>query len=468
MSGKKDYSMDKDFLDWYSKQEIQKLSSSQQKNVDVEMQRTVCGEVDFLKKLSVQHYGLAHKQAELQEWVAKTPAHQIEWVKRLVWKPHGKSDFRRISPQLIRVNESIKIPSYNIWGEESLRELDNPEPLSKHWDILRTLVSSATNDGTVGRQMRFLVVDKNTKTYLGVICISSAMFRITQIHQEIGWDQAKNSKRGGKLVCLGNGQTIVPTQPFGNAFLGGKLLSLLCLSKDVADAWEQEYGDKLVGIHTTSLYGTSRGTQYDNLMPYWSKLKDTEGKTAVKPRRHVYDAMIKWLRQRYPQDYYRLYVEKGPNGMLNVRENKTIAIGECYQRFGLKRTDYESKFERGVYSAFLYKNSKEFLRDEIEQGELIPAFDNSVDALTEFWKYGLMGDTTKPTEEIRSKEKKPERIKRKVQMKGMVKGNIDARSPDRPIPIQGRGIDWYLPLHSMSWDEIQMQYPNPPVLTETL
>ena len=53
-----------------------------------------------------------------------------------------------------------------------------------------------------------------------------------------------------------NGQTIVPTQPFGKYFLGGKLMSLLCLSEEVCSMWKKLYGNTLVGVTTTSLYGT--------------------------------------------------------------------------------------------------------------------------------------------------------------------------------------------------------------------
>ena len=41
------------------------------------------------------------------------------------------------------------------------------------------------------------------------------------------------------------------------------MLALLCLSDTVEKTWEKQYGDKLVGVTTTSLYGKS--IQYDRL-----------------------------------------------------------------------------------------------------------------------------------------------------------------------------------------------------------
>jgi cell fate (sporulation/competence/biofilm development) regulator YlbF (YheA/YmcA/DUF963 family) len=45
--------------------------------------------------------------------------------------------------------------------------------------------------------------------------------------------------------------------------------------------------------------------------------------------------------------------------------------------------------------SLLYKNSREFLQGKINEEELIPAFDNSIETLTEIWKFGYEGDTKK-------------------------------------------------------------------------
>ncbi len=463
MSKKRNFSQDGGYKDWFESQSFP-LTESSLKRIETQIRQ----EVRLLKPLSVNQRLLYLKREEVATWIDgrvknKTIGH-MHFVKRMIWRPKGKSDFRRIEPQLIKVNNEFEVDSYNIWGESQKIRLPTTEPLDIHWDTLRTLVSSAPNDGTVGRRMSFLVIDRPTKQYLGVICISSAMYRIPAIHEEIGWDKEKIKKqRGSKLNCLANGQTIVPTQPFGSAFLGGKLLSLLCLSKEVSDAWETEHGDKLVGVHTTSLFGTETGTQYDNLNPYWKKLdKQTSSEGPIKLTKNTYDSMREWLRHRYPEKFYQFFVEKNPEtGMLNTRESKTVTLKFCYQKLGLRADEYNSFEPRGVYSSFLFKNSTEYLRDEISVEELVPAFDNSIAALTEFWRYGSMGDTTQPTDEMIKKEKKPERIRKKIRMKGQTKGRID--SVTASIPTE---IDWYSNLPQMSWDEIQTKYPEKSVPSE--
>ena len=505
MKEKRNLSLDPDYKKWLVKY-LPSLSVNQIKEVEEEIKQ----EVLFLKQLSVKHRALRLKQNELIEWAPKQTNKDIEWVKRLIWKPIGKSDFRRINPVLVEISNEFSSQSFNIWGEERTRTYTNPEPLSKHLDILRTLVSSATNDGFVGRRIQFLVIDKNTKTYLGVICIASALYRVRSIHNEIGWDRELIKKTTkSKMNCMANGQMIVPTQPFGSAYLGGKLLSLLCLSKEVADAWEKNYGDKLVSVHTTSLYGVEKGTQYDNLSPYWNRLQSTSSLQPIKLTNTTYARLKDWMYSKYPEDYYKNFVEKNAKTkMLNVRESKTIALKFCYTKLGLKKDEFIANEERGVYSSFLYTNSKEYLRDEISADELQPAFNNSIDELTDFWRFGSFGDASslehsayiqwlRKTSLVPSKEEK--RIQKKkftsveltqyinwlktydrnydltnahkipssskaIEMKkvqtGQVKGRIDTKLKERTIATQGQGIDWYLELNQMSWDEIQKKYPN--------
>ena len=104
----------------------------------------------------------------------------------------------------------------------------------------------------------------------------------------------------------------------------------------------------------------------------------------------------------------------------------------------------------------------DYLNGRIQKEELIPAFSNSIEDLTEFWRFGSMGDTTKPTSEIIKEKKKPEKIRKKVQMKGQTKGRVDSKTT--LLPSQ---IEWYLDLPKMTWDEIQSKYPEKRQASET-
>jgi hypothetical protein len=229
----------------------------------------------------------------------------------------------------------------------------------------------------------------------------------------------------------------------------------------VADAWERKYGDKLVGVHTTSLFGSGDGTQYSNLSPYWKELTETTGQEAIRLSPTTYELLKSWLKNKHPEKYYQLFEEKNEEtGMLETRESKSQALPFCYRQLGI--TDYISGEQRGVYSAFLYSNAIDYLNERITSEQLVPAFDNSVAALTDFWRFGSMGDTTRPTEEIRKKAKTPEKIRMKINQKSMVKGRIARQTS--PMRTDN---DWYLPLKDLSWDEIQSRYSDRPAVSQT-
>ena len=65
------------------------------------------------------------------------------------------------------------------------------------------------------------------------------------------------------------GFTIVPTQPFGFNYLGGKLLAAICCSHWTREVLNKKYDMNLVMFETTSLYGSSKSSsQYDGMKPY--------------------------------------------------------------------------------------------------------------------------------------------------------------------------------------------------------
>jgi hypothetical protein len=296
------------------------------------------------------------------------------------------------------------------------------------------------------------------------------MYRTKPIHQEIGWDAELIKKRKVEsglpgLHNLANGQTIVPTQPFGSNFLGGKLLSLLCLSKPVTDAWERKYGNKLVGVHTTSLFGSSDGTQYSNLSPYWRELTQTTGQESIKLTQSTYEQVKVWIKHKFPEKYYQLFEEKNEiTGMLETRESKSQALTFTYKKMGISK--FTSGEQRGVYSSFLYSNAIDFLNEKISERSLESSFDNSVEALTNFWRFGSMGDTTVPSAELKAKEKNPDRMKKKIAMKGLVKGNLSLKTGQK-LQMTGPKVDWYLPLIDLTWDEIQSRYSSEPLTNKT-
>jgi len=496
-----------DFISWQKQRKTNSLSSAELKKIEKE----ITNEVLFLKSLSIGDQLLYQKKAEVTDFIQRYKDNQnighIHYTKRMIWRPKGKTDFRRIEPELILVRTGFPVTAYDIWGAKREKLLLPTDPYRTHWDILRTLVSRAPNNNAPGVNLSYLVVDKVTRQYLGVIRLSSAAYRITPIFNEIGFSRDIQKQAKSKLNCVANGQTIVPTQPFGSALLGGKLCSLLCLSKQVAHDWEENNGFKLVSVHTTSLYGSETGTQYSGLDGYWNELSQQtkNNSTVIELTKPTYKKLKQYLEIIDPERYWATFHQKSDTtGMNKQREAKTQALHYVYRHIGLTENEFLQNAPRGIYSSFLYKNAKEYLRGEIDEAQLIPAFDNSVEALTDFWRFGQMGDTTslitqqyqerlkqtsikqpsvmsvgrvnkttaldyvaqlKETDttysqtkttkiELRNPEKKQGYRMRKKQI-GMVKGRLDFNNQRLPTEV-----DWYFDLPTMTWDEIQKRYGN--------
>ena len=65
------------------------------------------------------------------------------------------------------------------------------------------------------------------------------------------------------------GFAIVPSQPFGYNYLGGKLLALMCVSHFARENLNEVFDKDIGWFETTSLYGsTTSASQYDGLKPF--------------------------------------------------------------------------------------------------------------------------------------------------------------------------------------------------------
>lgn len=442
---------------------------------DAELKAILQEELDACKREGIQGWDLYLKQQEIKKWLPKQDPKQIRWVERLIWKPKGRADFRRLQPELVHVKSSYKIKVNNIWGEETVRDMPSNDPLELHWAILRKLVSTARDTGGGGmRTLKFLVRDKVSRKYLGVICISSDFMDLTGREKVIGWDKKEFQKPGGnlygKLNHIAQGQAIVPTQPFGSAFNGVKLLALLCLSREVADKWEEIYGQKLVAVTTTALWGNAKAfSSYDGLGPYWLRLDDTSGNTPMKFTDDTYQLMKNWLKETDSAKYFELFKAKKANGSMQSRDSKNRSISTVMQRLGFPTKEQKSNAVRLAYMSLLYKNSAAFLRGEITEAELEPAFLNTTDELVKFWKFGIRGDTTSKMTKAYKKSLKennpwlPDDYTRnlassaKARTDDLVRRAKDQQVPAQ-IPTQGPAVEWYESLARMNFDEAKERF----------
>ena len=138
------------------------------------------------------------------------------------------------------------------------------------WETLLSITSSHINISPVGKNIRLAVIEKNTGKYVGFIRLASPMINCKPRNEMLGkvFSQTEyGAKTFNKTTLMGF--VIVPAQPFGYNYLGGKLLAAICCSHKVREICNKRYGMNLCLFETTSLYGSSKTvSQYDGMKPY--------------------------------------------------------------------------------------------------------------------------------------------------------------------------------------------------------
>ena len=523
---KKLYS-DYQYKEWLKLNPTKKYTDNEIQKLDEDLKKVIIKELQHLSSIGIEEYMVEHKWKEIKDFHIehKTTPEEVEEVRKLMWSPKGRSDYRRIEPELLLTTDDADIQHTDFWGKTGYRQRVVDNKFLKHWNILRVFISSSRHDGAIGRQLHYLVRDKRTQTYLGILCIQSSLrnikprndylfgglfdkdkeMRIIELKNSLEiFDELtlianqpdkktkklqlkklkdletekdkiyKESRRIYKKVFgsgasarqlhMANGQTIMGTQPFSRTFNGGKLLALLCLSDQVAKDWETRFGEKLVTVETTSLYGEKEQTQYDGLKPFWINLGEkTSGVTVIKPSNDVYDHIKRWMKRRDPKSYFRHLREKNINGQNAVRETKNQLITKTYQRLKIKDVvNVYTNHKRGVYVSKLYENAEQFLQYKIQEKDLIPQkFDTSVNELVNFWKFGFQGDSKKSKNQklLDIANNKIKHSNKNSPAKVRLQYLIDkAKENNQSHIIEHLPTDWYGQMQQLTMDESKKLY----------
>ena len=137
-------------------------------------------------------------------------------------------------------------------------------------------VSSHNNETNIpGRELRWMVYEKRTQKLIGFIRFGSPT--INSKPRNVWLGQPANLSLLNRHTAMGF--VIVPSQPFGYNYLGGKLLALLCVSHFARETLNKVFEKDIALFETTSLYGsTTSASQYDGLKPFFRYKGLTESK----------------------------------------------------------------------------------------------------------------------------------------------------------------------------------------------
>ena len=331
--------------------------------------KNLISNLDYLKSMSVEEQTFYKKWLEIQDY--RDIASKLNTIKARIWHPTD-------------INDEVS----------TIKEIENCQPelvyvetkqQNEDWTLLRVFVSTFEFSQTPGRFLKFLIVDRNKPEtpYIGVLAVSSDVITITDRDNYIGWN--KNNKiKDKKLAHSAIGSSIISTQPFGYNFLGGKLAAAMVVSKGVQDKWKELYNQTLVGMTTTSLYGSY--SMYNSLK-WWHKCGTSAGKIAIKPDDTIYKVWHEWVKENYADKYEKAMTQKeGVSGPVTGAKSRVISM--IFSKCGIKQSHYMHGYERGVYYSCFYENTKEYLQNKINDDQLRikELFKKDVTGILEWWR----------------------------------------------------------------------------------
>ena len=264
--------------------------------------------------------------------------------------------------------------------------------LSQDYYRSRLVATSSHNieDNIPGRELRWIVREKRTQKVIGFIRFGSPVINSKPRNNWLG--KAPDLSIFNRHAVMGF--AIVPSQPFGYNYLGGKLLALLCISHFAREIINDVFKKEIGLFETTSLYGsTTSASQYDGLKPFirYKGLTDSKFLPLLHAAKfhHLHDEFTRYNNNQP-------LTENRASSKKMKRQNKMISI----IRNSLEDQKKLEEFNRVIKMAFGLTERKRFyisdygysnIREVIlgEQDKLIPGqnYDKfHLDNIVKWWK----------------------------------------------------------------------------------
>jgi len=261
------------------------------------------------------------------------------------------------------------------------------------------IITSLPLESQIGRQIMMGIKETTTNTYVGFIRMASPVLSIKPRNEFFGEILQATAVNRNMI----NGAIIVPVQPFGYNYLGGKLLALISCSHTVRRMLKEKYGEKIETcfFETTSLYGDLKGvSQYDGMKPFIRYQAMTESDLFLFPTEEVYDPIRRRMRELYGKEEWNgNTVDPKPSGPKMREFNKAISIlknhlrhynEDAYKEFhNFTKSSMKAKTKkRYYYSDFGFDNVKEHVNSgaEIPLREGQNFHKHELEYMFEWWK----------------------------------------------------------------------------------
>lgn len=244
-------------------------------------------------------------------------------------------------------------------------------------NYLEIVTSHAVEASIPGKTLKWLVYEKNTNKIVGFIRFGSPTINSKPRNMFLGkpldTQNMEVMKRFNDSTIMGF--TIVPTQPFGFNYLGGKLLAAICCSHLARRTLNKKYGGPFCMFETTSLYGSSKSaSMYDGMKPILRFKGLTESDFAPLINDDNFRSLNDWFREKNNGESL---VDDNASSRKLKTQTKMVSIikaslkesdTEEYKKFVQVFEDAKGLTEqkRQFMSDYGYENVKEYLNFETD------------------------------------------------------------------------------------------------------
>lgn len=272
-------------------------------------------------------------------------------------------------------------------------EFEITTPPAEVFDTMLEMTASFTYEDSPGRQIKLAIKEKRSNKYVGFVKLASPLINSKPRNDWLGAVPSLSKFNQHAIM----GFIIVPAQPFGFNYLGGKLLALMCCSHEVREMVNKKYDMQTCLFETTSLYGNIKGTsQYDGLKPFLRHSGDTESKFLLTLSDDFYEEMNEWFKKR--NDGQTLL----PYGTSSRKlKTQTMMVGSIKRSLKLHDPDKYAQFHQKVkdstdvttqkrfyMSNYGFENARDVVLGNSET--LIPSKENydkhHLDNIVNWWK----------------------------------------------------------------------------------
>lgn len=243
-------------------------------------------------------------------------------------------------------------------------ELVNPSTWQARLFRLASLTWSVPVSRGFGRRLRFLVWDDSNEKLIGIFAIGDPVFNLGVRDRYIGWTGAGRVER---LVNVMDAYVLGAIPPY-NALLGGKLLACLLRTKEVYNAFQERYGEKvglisgqaktahLLAVTTSSSMG--RSSIYNRLKLHGESYLSSIGYSGGWGHFHVSEELFTEMRNYLRATGHRYADEHqfGKGGNWRIR-----TIRAALKALGMQGDMLKHGIQREVFIGMFADNSLELL-----------------------------------------------------------------------------------------------------------